>query len=127
MSIDFVFKFLKFGIVGFIGMLFDFGATWIFKEKIKLNRYVANSIGFIIAATLNYILNKLWTFHNHDTHVTTQYLIFMSISTIGLGINNIFLYIFEKKFSIKFYVAKLLAIGITTLWNFFANYLITFS
>ena len=50
---------------------------------------------------------------------------FFIISLIGLGINNLVLYILEKK--MNFYLAKLFAIGVTMIWNFSANYFITFS
>mgnify|MGYP001293249327 FL=1 len=64
-------KFLKFGIVGSSGMIMDFGTTWLLKEKVKINKYVANSTGFILAATSNYLLNRFWTFHSENTKVAT--------------------------------------------------------
>jgi putative flippase GtrA len=119
------FKFLKFGITGLTGMVIDFSITFLLKEKLKVHRYLANSAGFTAAATSNYFLNRIWTFQSSNPRVITEYGSFFIISLIGLGINNLFLYIFEKKF--KFYMAKLFAIGVTMLWNFFANYYITFS
>ena len=49
-------KFLKFCIVGSSGMIIDFGTTWLLKEKVKINKYLANSTGFILAATSNYLI-----------------------------------------------------------------------
>jgi len=118
-------RFLKFGIVGFSGMVIDFSITWLLKEKLKIHRYIASSTGFIIAASTNYFLNRIWTFESSDPRILMQYGSFVIISVIGLGINNLFLYLFEKKFS--FYVAKLFAIGVTMIWNFLANNYITFS
>jgi len=118
-------RFLKFGIVGLSGMVIDFSITWLFKEKLKIHRYIASSIGFIIAASTNYFLNRIWTFESSDPRILMQYGSFVIISVIGLGINNLFLYLFEKKLS--FYVAKLFAIGVTMIWNFLANNYITFS
>jgi putative flippase GtrA len=40
-------KFLKFCIVGSSGMVVDFGTTWFLKEKVRVNKYLANSAGFI--------------------------------------------------------------------------------
>lgn len=118
-------RFLKFGIVGFSGMVIDFSITWLFKEKLKIHRYIASSTGFIVAATSNYFLNRIWTFESSDPRILMQYGSFVFISVIGLGINNLFLYLFEKK--LPFYVAKLFAIGVTMIWNFLANNYITFS
>jgi putative flippase GtrA len=119
-----IFKFFKFGVVGFSGMLIDFGITYLLKEKAKINRFVANSVGFTIAASSNYVMNRIWTFHSQNPRVGSEYVTFMVVSLLGLGINNFFLYLFEKRFN--FYFSKLLAIGITLIWNFGANYFITF-
>ncbi|OQC33736.1 MAG: GtrA-like protein [Bacteroidetes bacterium ADurb.Bin057] len=51
----FILKFIKFCVVGASGMVVDFGVTWILKEKLKVNKYIANSTGFILAATSNYV------------------------------------------------------------------------
>lgn len=123
---EFLFKFIKFGVVGLSGVGVDFGITWLLKEKARIHRYVANSIGFTIAASTNYILNRVWTFHSKNPEIIEEYSKFLIISVIGLGINNFFLWIFEKKVKTNFYIAKLLAIGVTTIWNFLANYYITF-
>jgi putative flippase GtrA len=117
-------KFLKFGIVGLTGMVIDFSITFLLKEKLKVHRYIASSTGFISAATFNYVLNRIWTFHSSDPEILIQYGKFIIISVIGLGINNLFIYLFEKK--LPFYVSKLFAIGVTMIWNFLANYYITF-
>jgi putative flippase GtrA len=120
-----IFKFLKFGIVGFLGMGIDFSITFLLKEKLKIHRYISSSAGFTIAASSNYLLNRLWTFGSNNPKVLVEYGTFIIISLIGLAINNLFLYLFEKKMS--FYPAKLFAIGVTTLWNFLANYYLTFT
>ncbi len=120
-----LFRFLKFGIVGLTGMVIDFSITFLLKEKLKVHRYFASSTGFIIAASSNYFLNRIWTFHSSDPEILVEYTTFIIISVIGLGINNLFLWLFEKKLS--FYVAKLFAIGVTMIWNFLANNYITFT
>ncbi len=122
-----IYKFLKFGIVGCSGMIIDFGMTYICKEFFKLNKFISNAIGFILAATSNYFLNRVWTFESHSEQIGTQYVQFMIVSTIGLGINSLVLYLLNEKLKWNFYLSKLFAIGITTIWNFFANLLFTFA
>jgi putative flippase GtrA len=120
-----IFKFIKFIAVGFSGMVVDFSITFLLKEKIRLHRYIANSIGFIFAASSNYLFNRVWTFASNNPKILVEYSTFLIISSIGLLINNAFLYLFEKKF--KFYFAKFCAIMVTTLWNFLANYYLNFT
>jgi len=120
-------KFLKFCIVGCSGMIIDFGTTWLLKEKVKINKYFANSLGFIIAATSNYFLNRFWTFQSENTQVATEYISFVLISIVGLGINNSVVYILTERVRLNFYLSKLFAVAVVTIWNFSMNCLITFN
>jgi putative flippase GtrA len=122
----FIGKFLKFCIVGFSGMIVDFGTTWFLKEKIKLNKYIANSTGFILAASSNYLFNRFWTFHSANLHIASEYISFILISLVGLAINNLIIFILNEKMKINFYLSKLFAVGVVTIWNFLMNYMITF-
>jgi putative flippase GtrA len=119
-------KFIKFCIVGFSGLLIDLSITWFLKEKVKINKFVANSIGFSFAVTTNFMLNRWWTFSSHEINIEVQYLSFLLVSLIGLLLNNLIIYILIKKKNLNFYIAKLMAIAFVTIWNFIANYLITF-
>lgn len=118
-------KFLKFGAVGILGMCVDFFITWLCKEKFRFNKYVANSLGFSIAVVNNFYWNLRWTFH--ATGNTTSYFEkFVLISVIGLALNNLFIFLFNDKLGINFYVAKAMAIVCVFLWNFSANDLFNF-
>ena len=123
----FLFKFIKFGIVGFSGLFVDFGITYIFKEWLKIQKYIANSIGFTAAATSNYVLNRVWTFRSQDPNIALEYTEFLLISLVGLGLNNLILWVIHSRLGMNFYLSKLFAIGVVTIWNFLANYYITFA
>ncbi len=123
----FFFKFIKFGVVGFSGVFVDFGITYLAKEKLNIPKYVANAIGFIIAATSNYFLNRVWTFQSKNPEIAVEFTEFFIISLIGLGLNTLLLWILVSKFKMNFYFAKVFAIGLVTIWNFLANLFITFN
>lgn len=120
-------KFSKFALVGMSGLIIDFGLTYVLKEIIKINKYVANSIGFVLAATNNYLLNRIWTFRNDNPYVSVQYLKFIAVSLIGLILNNAILKLLHDRMKLNFYIAKLIAIGIVLFWNFTANLFFTFN
>ncbi len=122
-----VIKILSFGVVGAIGMVIDFGATALLREKAKLNEYIANAIGFMLAVINNFLLNKYWTFHDYRTLSTLQFSKYAIISVIGLSLNSVFLYLLNRFLRIPFYWAKLLATALVFLWNFIINSYITFS
>ena len=127
LSQSFFLKFLKFGVVGFSGVFVDFSITYLTKEKLRVPKYLANAIGFSTAATTNYIFNRIWTFKSNNPEVMVEFSEFFAISLIGLGINTFILWLLVSKFKMNFYLAKIFAIAVVTVWNFFANALFTFS
>jgi len=126
MNNDLLWKFLKFGVVGFSGVFVDFGITWVCRDLIEMNQYLANSTGFLFAVISNYFLNRFWTFNSQDPSMVKQFSKFLIASLIGLSINNGIIYLLNEQFDLNFYAAKLIATGVVTLWNFWANYTFTF-
>lgn len=123
----FILKFLRFCVVGVTGTVIDFGLTWICKEKFKIPKFIANAIGFVVAATSNYFLNRIWTWQSTNEQVGVEYFKFFTVSLIGLGLNTLILYIVHEKFKFGFYISKVFATGVVMLWNFFANNFFTFA
>ena len=119
-------RFIRFGIVGCSGMIVDFGVTWICKEKLRWNKYLSNSLGFVLAATNNYVWNRLWTFESESEAVVREYFSFVVIAIIGLALNNLIVYLLHERLRLNFYLSKLIAIGCVTIWNFSMNYVFTF-
>ncbi|WP_303414100.1 GtrA family protein [Pontibacter coccineus] len=120
-------KFLKFGLVGFTGLIIDFGVTFLAKERLRWNKYVANSLGFALASINNYILNRLWTFHSRDPEIGWQFSKFLLVAVAGLIINNLIIYLLTEKGKLNFYFSKFIAIVLVFIWNFLLNYLYTFT
>lgn len=127
LSQDFIYKFIRFGLVGFSGIFVDFGTTYLLKEKLKVHKYIANSCGFLLATISNYFLNRYWTFQSTDPKAFEQFGKFFAIALIGLLFNNLIIYILNDKLKINFYLSKVFAIAAVSLWNFFANYIYTFT
>lgn len=121
-----LFKFIRFALVGVSGLVIDFGLTYVTKERLKLNKYLANSIGFFGAATSNFFLNRHWTFANTNPDVTGQYVKFIGFAVIGLAINSIIVWWMTEKMKKNFYLSKGVATVIVTSWNFISNFLFTF-
>ncbi len=122
----FFLKFAKFGAVGFSGVFVDFGTTFLLKEKARLNPYLANSTGFLLAVCWNFWLNRVWTFESKDPNLSAQFGKFFAVSLVGLGLNNAIIWFLKEKMGFNFYAAKLAATGAVVVWNFFANLAFTF-
>jgi putative flippase GtrA len=123
----FFLKFIKFSLVGFSGIFVDFGTTFVCKEILKIQKYVANTMGFILAATSNFFLNRIWTFHSTNPNVMLEFTRFFLIALIGLMINLLIIWAMNGKLKVNFYLSKLAATVLVTLWNFLINAYYTFA
>lgn len=123
---EIILKFIRFGIVGTVGFIIDFSITYLLKEKLKVNKFVANSCGFSLAVINNYILNRYWTFQNYNPSVLKEFSLFLSVCFVGLLLNNVVLYFLNEKANYSFYIAKVGSIFVVMLWNFLVNYFYVF-
>jgi len=126
-STSFLLKFIKFGIVGFSGVVVDFSITFVCKEFLKIQKYVANAIGFTVAASTNYFLNRVWTFESTNPDILMEFSRFFIIALIGLGINMAIVWAMTAKMKVNFYLSKVVATIVVTAWNFLINAYYTFA
>ncbi len=131
-------RFIKFGIVGAIGSVIDFGVLnaliFLVGWSSPQGKIVANLISTSMAIVSNFVWNRLWTFpESRQRNRTTQLVQFTIVNLIGLAINTgIFFvadhYLYELYFptNIAIQLAKATAIGIVLFWNFGANRLWTY-
>jgi putative flippase GtrA len=124
---EFIERILKFGTVGAISFVIDFGLTYFLKEKLKQNKFIANSTGFIISATINFIINRYWTFHSIQDDMSVQFIKFIAIASFALLLNTVIIYILNTKIRLNFYISKLIAVFIVMFYNYSMNALFTFN
>lgn len=118
-------SFMKFGITGLSGMVLDFSVTWLFKDVLFINKFLANGIGFTAAVISNYLINRAWTFRS-KAKMTRQFAGFATVSVIGLLLNTLIVYVFNQLLSLNFYFSKVIAVGLVFIWNFSINYFFVF-
>jgi putative flippase GtrA len=118
---------IKFGITGMSGLVIDFSITWLLKDELHINKFVANAAGFTTAVISNYIINRYWTFSERDrVDVSRQFASFLMVSLVGLLLNSGFLYLLNEHLFLNFYLSKAIAILLVFFWNFSANYFFVF-
>lgn len=83
-------KFIRFGIVGSIGFLFDTTVFFILVDLIDLNIICSRILAFIFAVFLTWIINRNFTFCNSSSKIKSrEYLYYFIIQTIGALLNLI--------------------------------------
>jgi putative flippase GtrA len=83
-----ILQFLRFGTVGGLGFLVD--TAVVYGTKGLLGLYGAGAVAYPVAASFNWLVNRLWTFRetsrNRSAH--TQWLRFLLVNLIGFALNR---------------------------------------
>ncbi|WP_298286259.1 GtrA family protein [Acidocella sp.] len=80
-------SFVRFGFVGVQGFCWDTGTVYALRAHISL--YMAGACGFFVAATANWVLNRVWTFRHLDhgaPHI--QWAKFILANAVGFVANR---------------------------------------
>ena len=114
---------LKFGVVGGIAFVIDYGILFLLAKVIGLNELISAAISFIVSLTFNYFLSTKWVF-DAKKQTPKEVIIFVLLSVVGLGINEILIYLGTKKLGIDVMIVKLFATAVVMVYNFITRKLI---
>lgn len=114
---------LKFGVVGGIAFVIDYGILFLLAKVIGLNELISAAISFIVSLTFNYFLSTKWVFEAKK-QTPKEVIIFVLLSVVGLGINEVLIYLGTKKLGIDVMIVKLFATAIVMVYNFITRKLI---
>ena len=80
-------QFLMFGSVGAIGFLFDTATVYSLRRSLGL--YGAGMVAYVVAATVTWLLNRLWTFRSHRNGAAhQQWARFLAVNLVGFILNR---------------------------------------
>ena len=83
-------QFLKFGIVGVIAFLIDYGVLMLLSQGLGWNPVVSAAISFIVSLVFNYLASMKYVFvRKEDLSRQKEFVIFLALSVVGLFINEI--------------------------------------
>lgn len=118
-------QFLKFGVVGVLAFLIDYGVLMLLNVGFGMNSVVAAGISFTVSVIFNYLASMRFVFtHREDLSKTKEFVIFIILSVIGLVINEIVMWIgLQTVGGSPFAVTatKVVATVVVMFWNFFSR------
>lgn len=113
------FQIIKFGIVGVVATIIDFLFLYIFKELLNIPIILSNTLSFTISVLYNYWASLTFVFNiNKEKNQKKNFILFITLSIVGLIINNLILWIITDILKIYYIISKLIATIIVMIFNF---------
>ena len=116
----------KFALVGLSGYVVNLAVYALLLKQAGLHYLLAATVSFLVAATNNYIWNRLWTFRHQRGHVAYHGLRFLVVAVLAYGANVLLLTGLVEVAGVDEIVAQAIAIVLVTPLNFIGNKLWSF-
>lgn len=110
---------IRFGAVGAIAFVIDYSILYIMTEYVGLYYLISSAISFAISMIFNYSISMSWVFKSKkNANKIVEFTIFLILSIIGLGINQLTMFILVEYYCIYYMISKIFATSLVMVWNF---------
>jgi dolichol-phosphate mannosyltransferase len=120
-------RFLRFGVVGFSGLGVDLAVFYVLREVLKLGLTRSTILSAEMAIINNFLWNDIWTFGDISRRQKgvgarlKRFLKFHVICLAGVILQALIVNLLYNVLKLNEYLAKLIAIAVVVLWNFWVN------
>lgn len=110
---------MKFGIVGIIAFFIDYGLMILLTELFDVDYLLSATISFTVSVVFNYLASMRYVFsHKEGMSRRREFIIFVVLSVIGLGINDALMWLGTDLIGIDYRITKIAATAVVMVWNF---------
>jgi putative flippase GtrA len=118
---------IRFILVGICTAGIDLALLVALVEYIHMSYLSAAAISFLTGSTSNYFLSILWVFYRRRyRNMFFEYSTFIILTCLGLGLNQVSLYLGVLYIHIHYIYIKLFSLVLVTLFNFVTKKFIVF-
>jgi putative flippase GtrA len=115
-------QFFRYIFVGGAAFIVDFVSLFIFTDIFGVYYLISAVIAFILGLIANYTLSISWVFNKRTLENRwSEFTIFAVIGIIGLGLNELIIWLFTDYVGLYYLISKIIAAALILFWNFFAR------
>ena len=112
-------QFMKFGIVGVIAFVIDYGVMIFLTEVFGVPYLIITTISFVVSVIFNYFASMRFVFkRKDDMSRRREFIIFIVLSVCGLGINDLLMWLMVDSLYIDYRLSKIVVTVVVAVWNF---------
>ena len=108
----------RFTLIGGIAFLIDSTILFILTDYVGVHYLISSMISFTVSVIFNYIMSILWVFDVNKKQTRRDIVIFFILSLIGLGINQLRMYISVDLMNIYYMISKVISTALVMVYNF---------
>ena len=113
-----LYEIARFVLVGGACFILDYGLLYILTEYGGLHYLLSAGISFTVSVFVNYWLCLACVFRGADAQTRRAKMLFFGSSIAGLVLNQLLMWVLVDGLSVYYMLAKIIAAGIVTVWNY---------
>jgi len=115
-------QFIRYTLVGGVAFAADFTTLFLLTHFAKVYYLASAAVAFAIGLTVNYVISAAWVFaHRTMRNRAVEFGIFAAVGVVGLGLNELGMWLLSGRWGIHYLWAKLLTAALVYVWNFGAR------
>lgn len=118
-----VIQLFRYGIVGGVSFVVDFGTLYLLTEFAGVPYLVSASLGFCVGLATNWLLSVQWVFQRTDAtrNKQAEFIGWLLSGLAGLGLNALIMWLFTDILSFFYLFSKIVSTIVVFFWNFFSR------
>lgn len=121
-------EFLRYAFASAVALLCDVGALTILTSVFGVSYLVSGALAFLVGLLVIYVLSTHWVFAARTSASPwREFALFALIGIVGLGINELVLWVLTGWFGLFYLSSKAASIVLVFAWNFAARKRLLFS
>lgn len=117
---------LRFSVVGFSTLALDYLLLYVLTSVLGINYLVSATIAFVTASICNYFLSARFVFESGRLEAAAEFGAFMAATLAGVALNWVVLYLLVEFAHTHYLAAKVVTVGVVSVWNFAAKKRVVF-
>lgn len=111
---------MRFGLVGILNTLLDFGVFLLLARVVGIPVALANTVSYSVGLANSFVCNKLWTFGSVPQRlpVGRQFIFFAALNLAGLALSTLIVTALQ---SLGLTMAKLISVPVVFAWNYWTS------